>query len=112
MEALKSLLPEKIIVILRELKIKVMEELSLLREEVKTLIDKADEKTIRMMYAMLEASTEEDWWDKLSDEEKKEIDEAIEESEKDENFIPFEKFQSEFNTWRKELSSSKEQKTK
>jgi len=89
-----------------------MEEISFLREEVKSLIDKADEKTIRMMYAMLEASTEEDWWNELSNEEKKEIDDAIKESENDENLIPFEKFQSEFNTWRKELLSSKEQKTK
>jgi hypothetical protein len=112
MKALKSLLPKKIIVILNELKIKVMEEISLLREEVKALIDKADEKTIRMIYAMLEASTEEDWWDELNDEEKKEINGAIEESKNDENLIPFEKFKSKFNTWRKELLSSKEQKTK
>lgn len=85
-----------------------MEEITLLREEVKTMIDKADEKTIRMMYAMLEAGNEEDWWNELNTEERKEIDTSIEESDKEENVIPFETFQSEFNTWRKELLSSKE----
>lgn len=89
-----------------------MEEISLLREEVKSLIDKADEKTIRMMYAMLEAGAEEDWWDELNEEEKKEIDKAVEESEKEENLIPYETFQSAFKSWRKELLSSKEQNKK
>lgn len=89
-----------------------MEEITLLREEVKTMIDKADEKTIRMMYAMLEAGNEEDWWSELNNEEKKEIDIAIEESEKQDNLIPYEAFQSEFKTWRKELLSSKEQNKK
>ena len=89
-----------------------MEEITLLREEVKTMIDKADEKTIRMMYAMLEAGNEEDWWNELNNEEKKEIDIAIEESENQNNLIPYETFQSEFNTWRKELLSSKEQTKK
>ena len=89
-----------------------MEEIISLREEVKTMIDKADEKTIRMMYAMLEAGAEADWWNELSDEEKKEIDKATEESEKDENHIPFKTFQAEFKSWRKELSSSKERTKK
>ena len=80
-----------------------MEEINLLCEEVKLLIDKADEKTIRMMYAMLEAGSEEDWWNELNNDEKSEIDEAIVESEKEENLIPFEIFKSEFDTWRKEL---------
>ncbi len=89
-----------------------MEEIMLLREEVKTLIDKADEKTIRMMYAMLEAGNDEDWWNELTDEEKKEMNTAIEESENKDNLIPFETFHSEFKTWRKELLSSKERSKK
>jgi hypothetical protein len=89
-----------------------MEEIEVLKKEIKTLIDNADEKTIRMTHAMLEASVEDDWWNDLSDEEKNEMDIAIEESEKEENHIPFKTFQSEFNTWRKELLSSKEQNKK
>ncbi|HRH50775.1 MAG TPA: hypothetical protein PLP23_18630 [Panacibacter sp.] len=89
-----------------------MEEIMSLREEVKTMIDKADEKTIRMMYAMLEVDADNDWWNELNDEEKKEMDTAIEESENKDNLVPYKTFQSEFNTWRKELLSSKEQTKK
>lgn len=83
-----------------------------LRKEIENMLDKADEKTIRMTHAMLEASIEEDWWNTLNDESRTEIDQSIEESNNEENFIPFETFQNEFNTWRKELLSSKEQNKK
>lgn len=89
-----------------------MEEITALRQEVKSMIDNADEKTIRLMYAMLEADAEQDWWNELTDEEKKEIDEAMEESEKEKNFVSLKTFQSEFKTWRKELLSSKERNKK
>jgi hypothetical protein len=89
-----------------------MEEIEILREEIKDLLDKADEKTIRMTHAMLEAGAEEDWWDEMNNIEKKEIDEAIAESENQKNHIPFETFQDEFKSWRKELLSSKEQSKK
>lgn len=89
-----------------------MEEITLLRKEIKTMIDSADEKTIRIMYAMLEASSDDDWWNELNDKEKKEIEEAMNESVNEENQIPFATFQSEFNVWRKELLSSKEQNKK
>ncbi len=88
------------------------EDITSLREEIKTMIDKADEKTIRMTYAMLEAGAEEDWWDEMNEVEKKEIDEAIAESENDKNHISFKAFQDEFKSWRKELLSSKEQSKK
>jgi hypothetical protein len=94
------------------MKFKMMEEIEILKEEIKNMLNNANEKTIKMTHAMLEASTEDDWWNELSDEEKNEIDEAIKESEKEENYIPLETFQSEFNTWRKELLSSKEQNKK
>jgi len=89
-----------------------MEAITSLREEVKSMIDNADEKTLRMMHAMLEASEEKDWWDELDEEEKKEIETAIQESEVAENFIPYEKFKSGFSSWRKELLSSNEQTKK
>lgn len=86
-----------------------MIETTSLREEVKSMIDNADEKTLRMVYAMLSASAEEDWWNELNIEEKKDLENAIAESEKEENYIPYEKFKNEFDSWRKELLSSKEQ---
>ena len=83
-----------------------------MREEVKKYIDTADVKVVKMMHAMLEVDADNDWWNELNDEEKKEMNTAIEESENKDNLVPYETFQSEFNTWRKELLSSKEQTKK
>lgn len=89
-----------------------MEEIEILKEEIKDMLNKADEKTVRMTYAMLEASAEEDWWNELNNDEKEELEMSIEESEKKDNQIPLEKFQSDFNQWREELLSSNEQNKK
>ncbi len=89
-----------------------MEEIEILKQEIKTMIDNADEKTVRMTYAMLEAGAKEDWWDELNNDEKEEMEKAIEESEKADNHIPLEKFQSDFSQWRKKLLSSNEQNKK
>jgi predicted transcriptional regulator len=43
-----------------------MKEVAALRREVKKYIDTADEKTIKMIHAMLEVEQESDWWDELS----------------------------------------------
>lgn len=39
-----------------------------LREQVKQSIDRADEKSLRMVQALLEIEQEDDWWDTLPDE--------------------------------------------
>jgi TRAP-type C4-dicarboxylate transport system substrate-binding protein len=80
-----------------------MEEITSLREEVKTMIDSADEKTIRMMYAMLEAGAENDWWDELEPDQQQELKSAINEAEYNENIVSLETFKQEFKQWRNEL---------
>ena len=50
---------------------------NLLREQVKKYIDDADDKTVQMVYAMLEAENHYDFWDELPDEVKSEIDRSI-----------------------------------
>lgn len=49
----------------------------LLREQVKKYIDDADDKTVKMVYAMLEAEHKYDFWDELPDSVKTSLDEAI-----------------------------------
>ena len=51
-------------------------ELKELRQEVKTYIDHADEKVVKMVYAMLEADAD-DWWDEMPEEIKSELEESI-----------------------------------
>jgi predicted transcriptional regulator len=57
-----------------------MNSIQALRKEVKKYIDKADENTLKMMYAMLEVQQEEnDWWDELPEELQQKIDAGIKE---------------------------------
>ncbi|MFI5196760.1 MAG: hypothetical protein ACHQD8_06700 [Chitinophagales bacterium] len=53
----------------------------LLRKQVKKYIDDADDKTVQMVYAMLEAENQYDFWDELPEEVKAEIDEAIKQAD-------------------------------
>ena len=53
----------------------------LLRKQVKKYIDDADDKTVQMVYAMLEAEHQYDFWDELPDSVKTDIDEAIKQAD-------------------------------
>jgi TRAP-type C4-dicarboxylate transport system substrate-binding protein len=75
-----------------------MEGITSLREEVKIMVDKADEKTIRMMYAMLEAGAEEDWWDSMPDEIKTQVEEAIQQADRGEG-ISYEEVKKRYAKW-------------
>ena len=48
-----------------------------MRKEVKRYVDKADDKMVKMLYAMIEVEQEDDWWDQLPKKIQAEIDEAI-----------------------------------
>jgi hypothetical protein len=63
-----------------------MDALNKMREDVKTYIDAADEKVVKMVHAMLEVNADEDadWWKSMPDEVKQEVEEAIGQSDRDE----------------------------
>ena len=55
-----------------------MNDVETLKSEVKKYIDRADEKVLKMVHAMLEVNAEEnDWWDEIPANIKDEINEAI-----------------------------------
>jgi hypothetical protein len=54
-----------------------MSDTEMLRNEVKSYIDKADAHVLKMMHAMLKADNEDDWWDELEEEEKKSIERGM-----------------------------------
>lgn len=54
---------------------------NLLRKQVKKYIDEADDKTVQMVYAMLEVEHQYDFWDELPDNVKTDIDAAIKQAE-------------------------------
>lgn len=52
-------------------------ELKEMRQEVKQYIDNADERVVRMMYAMLETDAEAEWHDNMPDNIKADLEESI-----------------------------------
>ena len=69
-----------------------------MREEVKKYIDNADEITVKMVYAMLEAKEEKDWWDQLPADVQVEIDLALKELDKGKG-IPHETVLKKYRKW-------------
>ncbi len=56
-----------------------MNEVNILKKQVKKYIDTADEKVVKMVFAMLEVNAENDWWDDLSNDEKKSVTKSLKE---------------------------------
>lgn len=58
-----------------------MDDLTVLKKQVKKYLDNADEKTIKMVHAILEIDAEKDWWDDISDEAKESIERGLKDYE-------------------------------
>lgn len=69
-----------------------------MRRDVKKYIDTADEKVVKMVHAMLEVDSENDWWDSMPDNMKKDVDVALTESEKG-KVTPHEEMQKRYQKW-------------
>lgn len=54
-----------------------MNEIGLMKEQVKKYLDTADEKVVKMVHAMLEVDAQNDWWDEVSSEEKASIERGL-----------------------------------
>jgi predicted transcriptional regulator len=50
-----------------------MKEIAMLKKQAKKYLDAADEKVVKMVYAMPEVDAQKDWWDDVSDEAKASI---------------------------------------
>lgn len=70
----------------------------LLRKQVKKYIDDADDKTVQMVFAMLEAEQHYDFWDELPDKIKEDIDEAIKQADSGQ-LIPHEEVMKKYKKW-------------
>ena len=58
-----------------------MKEIALMKKQVKKYLDTADEKIVKMVYAMLEVDAQKDWWDEVSDEAKASIERGLKDVE-------------------------------
>ena len=75
-----------------------METADVLRKKVKKYIDNADDKTVQMVYAMLEAENKYDFWDELPDEVKADIDISLSQADSGQ-LIAHEDVMSKYNKW-------------
>jgi hypothetical protein len=70
----------------------------LMRQEVKKYIDVADVKVVKMMYAMLEADAEEDWWDTMPDNIKEKVERSLQQS-KNGRVTPHSDIKKRYQKW-------------
>jgi hypothetical protein len=75
-----------------------MDNIKVLRQEVKKYIETADAKVVRMMHAMLEVDAGSGWWDSLPDEIRADAEAALAESEKGE-LTPHAEIQKRYKKW-------------
>jgi hypothetical protein len=70
-----------------------------LRKQVKKYVDKADEKSLRMVHAIFEIEEGYDLWDELPENVKEDVDEALVESAKKEG-RPHKEVMKKYKKWR------------
>lgn len=58
-----------------------MDEVTVMKNQAKKYLDNADEKTIKMVFAMLEVDAQKDWWDEISDSAKNSIERGLKDIE-------------------------------
>ena len=71
----------------------------ILRKQIKRSIDKADDKSLRRVQAILEVDQEEeDWWDALPSEIQQSLERALKESEEGKG-IPHAQMMEKYSKW-------------
>ena len=58
-----------------------MNNIALIKKQTKKYLVTADEKVVKMVYAMLEVDAQKDWWDDVSDEAKASIERGLKDAE-------------------------------
>ena len=69
-----------------------------MRKKAKKFIDEADDHTVKMVYSMLEADREDDWWADLPKDVQESIDKAIAELDAGKG-IPHEIVMKKYKKW-------------
>ena len=75
-----------------------MNEVNILKKQVKKYIDTADEKVVKMVHAMLEVNAEKDWWDDLPNDVKNEINESLKNLDEGKG-MPYEEVKKMYPQW-------------
>ena len=77
-----------------------MSDVTILRKQVKKLVEEASEKELEIMYHLFEATNKTDWWSEISADHKKAIDKGIAQLENGEG-IPHNDVMKKYGKWLK-----------
>ncbi|MCB0507358.1 MAG: hypothetical protein R2739_06140 [Chitinophagales bacterium] len=69
-----------------------------IKKYIKKQIDIADDRTLRMIQAIIDVDKQQDWWETLSDNQKKIVTEGLEQAKKD-NFVSSTTIKNKFGSW-------------
>lgn len=75
-----------------------MDPVNKMRSEVKKYIDTADEKVVKMVYAMLEVDAEADWWDAMPDEIRQDVELSMKQADNGE-VLTHEQIKEKYPQW-------------
>jgi predicted transcriptional regulator len=73
-------------------------EVKELKKEVRKYINKADERTLKAVYAMLETNRREDWWGDISEGERLAIETGLKQMEEGKT-TPHEEVMKKYSKW-------------
>jgi predicted transcriptional regulator len=75
-----------------------MTAIELLRDKVKKLVDHADEKSLKMVSALLDSEQEYDWWDNLSENAISSIEQGLKDA-KEGKITPHKEVMEKYKKW-------------
>ncbi len=68
------------------------------KTKIKKLVESADAHVLHMVYLLLEGDLKSDWWDEISDAEKKSIEKGLAQADKGE-LVPHEQVMKKYKKW-------------
>jgi predicted transcriptional regulator len=77
-----------------------MNNVTVLRSQVKKFVATASEKELEMVYHLFDAVKKDDWWDEISKEQKKAIDKGLAQLDRGEG-IPHKEVMKKYSKWLK-----------
>jgi predicted transcriptional regulator len=77
-----------------------MNNVTVLRSQVKKFVATASEKELEMVYHLFDAVKKDDWWDEISKEQKKAIDKGLAQLDSGEG-IPHKEVMKKYSRWLK-----------
>ena len=77
-----------------------MKNVTVLRNQVKKFVDTASEKELEMVYHLFDASKKNDWWDEISEEQKKAVDKGLAQLDRGEG-VPHKEVMKKYSKWLK-----------